>query len=500
MIKKSTVALIVIFVFSLALRLFFAFKSPQFSDAGAYDVMRQVDHIAKTGLPFYYDNLSYGGRHLAFLPVFYYALAFFNLFMPVSLVLKIMPNIFASFLALFVYIIVMHITKNQYVSIFAAAISSLIPIFTSLTVNSVSAYSFALPLILLTIYFFMKAAEEKKYTTYFLVCFFVLTFTHASVFVLVSGFLIYLILAKVEGLKINRTELEMIIFATFFAIWSYFIMFKKLFLSPGASVLSQNIPTALLYQYFRQVTVIGALNQIGLIPLFAGIYVLYKYLFQIKNKSIYLMISFAIATALLLWLRLFSYSGGLMILGAVLVVFLGQFLVNFLSYVEKTKLLAYKSYFVGALIFLFVGTSLAPTIFYADQQIKRAFNANDIDAMLWLKNNTEEKAVVLAMPAEGSLVTAIANRSNVMDTNYLLANDVEQRLSDIDTVFSTSSEIEAVTLLTKYNVHYLYFSDDAKLKYKRLSLPYSDDYNCFQLVYYREVEIYLIRCKLESIT
>jgi hypothetical protein len=498
MVKNSTKWLLVIFLFSLALRLFFAFKTPTFSDDNAYLTMRQVQSIVHSGFPVYYDQLSYSGRQQFFLPIFYYSLAFFDLFLPLQFVMKVIPNLFASCLVFVVFILTRQLTKNGPISIFAAGVSSVIPIFTRLTINSVSPYTLVVPLLFLSIYLFMKIGDDKKYVPLFLASFFVLTFAHAAVFVLVAGLLLYVILTKVEGIRILRSEFEIVVFAMLFAVWSYFIMFKKLFLSYGSAIFFQNVPSSLISQYFRQVTVIGMINQIGLIPLFAGIYILYKYLFQIKNKHLYILIGFVISLSLLLWFRLVPFSLGVMLLGVVLLIFLGQFLMMSLDYMQKTRLVKYRNYFAAMVIFIFMTTSLGPTLFYADDEIKKSFSTDIVDAALWLKNNTEENSIIVSDLREGNIISSLGNRPNLMDSNFLLVSNIDQRLADLDTIFSTNSEIEAVAILTQYNVRYIFFSDDAKLRYKKTSLDYADDLNCFQLVYDKGVQIYRIKCALES--
>jgi hypothetical protein len=497
--KKYLLSLMVVFLLAGAMRMYFAFRTPYFSDDRAYFVEREVEHITRTGFPFYYDSLSYGGRTQVFLPLFYYSLALFGLFAPMQLALKIVPNLFACSLVFVVYLISFRLTRNPGISLFAAGISTVVPIFVSKTVNSVSPYTLAIPIMFLALYFFMRIGEKSLYTSLLVISFFVLAFTHASVVVLVLGLLIFLVLAKVEGLRTNRAELEVTLFALFFVLWSYFILFKKLFLSYGTAVVWQNIPSELFSDYFREVTIAGVLNQIGIIPLIAGIYILYKYIFRTKNREVYLLAGLAISVSLLLWLKLISFDGGLMILGIILVLFFSQFLKLFLGYFRKTKLADFQVYALVLVGILFIVTSLVLTLFYTDREIRMGFEAGDLEATRWLRNNTNRSDIVLATLREGNLIAAKAERPNVMDSNFLLIPNIDQRLKDLETVFTSSSEIEVVNLLTQYNVRYIYFSKYAKLKYKRTSLPYTEDSNCFQLVYDQDqYQVYRAKCKLEQ--
>jgi len=92
-----------LFVLVLAIRLFIAFQSPYFN-YDAYFSLRQAEHITTTGLPLYNDPLSYGGKTQLFAPLQYYVLAFFSLILPLTLVAKIIPNIFASLLVVLIYL------------------------------------------------------------------------------------------------------------------------------------------------------------------------------------------------------------------------------------------------------------------------------------------------------------------------------------------------------------------------------------------------------------
>ena len=54
----------------------------------------------------------------------------------------------------------------------------------------------------------------------------------------------------------------------------------------------------------------------------------------------------------------------------------------------------------------------------------------------------KSQGVVLATPKEGHLVTAIAEKKNVADTKFLSEHSADQRIKDIETIFTTSFETE----------------------------------------------------------
>ena len=72
-----------------------------------------------------------------------------------------------------------------------------------------------------------------------------------------------------------------------------------------------------------------------------------------------------------------------------------------------------------------------------------------------------------------------------------------QRIKDISTIYSTVFETEAVKLLNKYNVKYIYLSPNTKNNYGKMG--YAEKSKCFEKVYDKEdVEIYKCLCVLEE--
>ena len=102
--KSTKYWLIAIFLIILSLRLYLAFSIPNFTYE-SYFHLRQVDNIINTGMPLYYDELSYGGRELLFPPFFHYFAAIFALIIPLELAAKILPNLLIASMPFIVYLI-----------------------------------------------------------------------------------------------------------------------------------------------------------------------------------------------------------------------------------------------------------------------------------------------------------------------------------------------------------------------------------------------------------
>ena len=148
--------LLLIFLATLGIRLFFAYQTPYFVSDRAYFHLRQVQHIQETGFPLFLDPLHAQGIVRIFLPLYDYILAVFTLFLPLELVAKIVPNLFASLLIFIVYLLVYELTRNDKLSILCAAVSGIFPLYLRETLLSVSVSSLTIPLFFLLIYFFFR--------------------------------------------------------------------------------------------------------------------------------------------------------------------------------------------------------------------------------------------------------------------------------------------------------------------------------------------------------
>ena len=496
-LKKHHYLLILIFVAVLSFRLYFAFQTPYFSDDSSYFVLRQVEHISKTGLPLYNDSLSYSGRTLFFSPFFHYVLAFFNLFLPLALVGKIIPNIFASSIVFAVYLVAAEITKQKKAALVAAFTAGFIPIFIKETMNSVSNFSLITPLLFFIIYALLKLNTEKKFALYLVILISVFIFVDTISFVLILGLIFYFLLTRTEDIHQNKAELEVVLFSCFLFFWLNFVIFKKAFLLYGPAVIWQNIPNVLLSNYFSQITILEAIYAIGIIPFIFGIFIIYDFIFKHKKKSIYLLISLALAAFLLAWFKLIPMVSGLMFFGPILVLLFAQYVKNFIIFISKTKFHPHQNKFLSVFIILIILTSVLPSFIYANNAIKRAPNKEEINAYLWIKESTPKDSVILASIQEGHFISYFGERKNAIDSNFLLIPNIDQRVKDIERIYTTPYKVEAVRLLNKYNVNYVVLSNYVYTNYKIEELKYTTE-DCFRLVYNETIKIYQSLCKVEE--
>lgn len=498
--KYWGVLLLLVFLFVLASRLYFAFSVPYFSSDAAYFNIRQIENIRHAGFPLFDDSLSYGGNTFVFSPVFHYIVAFFSLFMPVSFAAKIFPNFFASLTVFFVYLIVKRATKSSGIGVLAGFISGFVPIFFA-GMNDVSVYSFVIPLFFLLIYLFMRIRDRYFFYGYIFLLMF-LSFAHPIIAVFCFGLVLFQILIITESLGHDRAELEIILFSVFFIVWAQFLVYKRLFLFHGLSVVWQNIPSSLLSEHFSSISAVEAIYMVGVIPLIYGAYVIFRYLFKEPRKDVYLFIGFALSAGLLLWLRLIEFRVGLMFFGLILVILFSYYFKLSVHYIGQTRASKFLPLFVCFVIVVFSLTSVLPSFALARAVVGKDVSPGQIGALLWIRENTPPGSGVVASVREGNLVAAVSGRKNVVDSYFFLHNDIGQRLDDVRRIFTSGLETEVVGLMEKYGADYIYFSPVAMREFKISFLPFVSSGRCFEKVYgNREVSVYrkLGSCKLKVV-
>ncbi|MBL7051963.1 MAG: glycosyltransferase family 39 protein [Nanoarchaeota archaeon] len=483
--------LISIFLLTLAIRLYFAFSIPNFTYE-SYFHLRQVEHIATTFTPLFQDSLSYGGRELIFLPFFHYLFAFFSYIFPLAFIAKVLPNIFLASLTIVVYLLAQTITKDKKASLLSALVAGFLPVL--FFTNSFTPMTLFLPLAFFTIYLFLNA-KRKKHLKYYLACFLILSITSSATFLLIIGFVIYLLLSVIERNKIPKTEIELILFSLFFYMWIQFLFYKRVLIDEGISFIWQNIPSGLIAQYFPTISVTQAILLVSVIPFIAGIYVVYNSLFELKIQKAFLLISFVISTSILAWLKFIQYEFSLSFVGIILAVLFALFYEESITYFKKTKFSNFGKYYIHLLIILLILTTLFPAITAAKMQ--EIPSNEELAAFQWLNQNIPQSAVVAATVEEGHIISYISERGNVIDDRFHLIDDIDERYKGNIAMFRGQFETEVLDYTEKYGIDYLIISEHAKDKYNIGSRPPYLSNKCFKRIYDNQTRIYLIRCKVQ---
>ncbi len=142
-------------------------------------------------------------------------------------------------------------------------------------------------------------------------------------------------------------------------------------------------------------------------------------------------------------------------------------------------------------------SSVLPSIIYARLSISESVSEAEMDALEWISKNTWTGTVVAGSLETGHLITSVAERRNIMDMNFLMQEDTEPRLRDLNTIYSTRFETDAVRLLNKYSAEYIILSRFEEMSYQE-PLLYIEESSCFELVYDSDVRIYKSLCVIEE--
>ncbi|MFO8015531.1 MAG: hypothetical protein R6U32_00345 [Candidatus Woesearchaeota archaeon] len=478
---KHHYLLLIIFLLVLSCRFYYSFQTPYFSDSESYFTMRQAEHISSTGLPILHDDLSYGGRTHVGSPFFYYVVAFFNIFMPISMVGKVVMNIFASSLVIIVYLTAYELSRDRNASLFSAFIAGFIPVFFRTTFNSLSVNSLAFPILLFCVYSFLKI-RQKSHIYAYLTGLFMLTLLSPLALLLAAGFVFYIALLKLDRMRQNKAELEVIFFSIFFIIWFLFIIYKKALLFHGAEVIWMNVPSQILKDYFGGISILNAVYQIGSIPLMYAIYSVLQHIYRPKQRMMCIFSGLAFSTLILIWARVIEPYLGLTYLGIIAVVLFAQFYKWSFQYWRNTHFARFRSLLTVGFFIALLLTSILPSLSYASKAVDNTMKDDEAAILRWVRENTPENSTVLAPLDEGHLITGIAGRKNVADDNFLMIDDASKRYNDIESIYTAMFETEALLISTGYSIDYIIVTPSAREEFGIDSLAYAPS-DCFTPIY-----------------
>jgi len=472
--NKNKIFLILIFLFVLAFRLYFVFQSGGFSSDEAYFHLRNINYIHENFGFLYHDNLSFGGNYILYPMLFHYFLVLFS----IPILLKIIPEILLALFIFVVYLICKEITKDEKSALISALISGFIPIVMNETLNQISIYSLVFPVMFLLLYSLLKL---KDYVFYFIILSFMLPFMHQTSFIFVFSVLMFLILSFIEDFEIERDKLEAIIFSCFLILLINFIIFKKAFIEFGLSVFLQNIPSEIFSNYFRNINVLQSLSYIG-VPLVLGGFGIYYGLHKERERSILLFISVALTSFILVGFRLIDFNIGLMFMGMSFCILGSIAIKKFFDFIERTKLYKFENYFIILGVALVLLLSIFPCIYAGNKIIASDLSDRDLGTLLWLKENSKNDSIVLGSLNDGNKILAIAERKTVVDSSFLLIRDIDERLKAVRSIYTSGSSALAGEFLNRYNVNYIFLSENVMEEYGVDKLKYEDDKNCIRKI------------------
>ncbi len=485
--------IIVLVLFATHLAVFL--QQPELS-YDRYFGLRQVDHIDQDAAPLYDDPLSYGGRSIMFVPFAYYLAGILGLAMNGVLAIKILSSLALASLAVLVYGIVRRLQQPRGIALLASLLAGFVPaLFNPLSL----AFVVFIPLLFLCLYWFMDSTQHQSILL-FLLASLVAAITSPLFLILVAALLLHLLLLRLESYKLREIEIESSLFLLFFAVWLYVILFKHPLLANGLAIIRQNVPSLLLDQTFQQITLVQSLILIGIVPLVFGLIGLYRAFFQAKQRPSFIIISTVAVVFIALWLRWLMPAIGLTILGILLVILAAPVFSAMVTYINRSKLTRLAPLFIAGGIVVLLGFSILPSLATINAYQADVLPAQVSESLSWIRNNTPENTTVLATLQEGNAVAAIAQRKNVMDSQFLGITDIDQRYDDLGRMFTARFQTDALALLTRYQVQYILFTELAQETYNITRIAYLDP-SCFREVHVtanRTVVVYEVACRFNE--
>ncbi len=126
----------------------------------------------------------------------------------------------------------------------------------------------------------------------------------------------------------------------------------------------------------------------------------------------------------------------------------------------------------------------------------------DYDAIFWVDKNLNGNTVILEAPGESyedtsriSSYTGIQTVVGWAGHEFVLRNswgDISARIRDVDAIYDTEDYNEAIGLLRKYNVSYVYVGNVELRKYKQKGLQKFENISYFERAYRGVYDIYRV--------
>jgi hypothetical protein len=482
-----------LFLAMVLVRLVLAFSSPYF-DYDSYFHIRHIESITNTGIPEYNDALSYGGGFFIFSPLFHYIIAAFSFIMPIGIAGKIIPNIAFALLIPLAYYIAYEITGSKKISLFAPLFIAFMPALWS-TIFTLSPLCLAIPAIFYAFYCLVKK-DGKNNIPRFLTFIILASLISPVSIITIPVVWLYILFIKIEKIETDSALVEAAIFSTFFILLMQFIFYKNAILVNGSEIIWQNVPLEIIKNYFININILDIIANIGILPFIFGLYEIFVFSFEKKERVSALFISVVLVLGVLIWLKLIALGTGIILLGVGISIISIATIKHSLDYFDKIKFKRIR-YVIAAIIIIFLLSAVFPSFYYWNLSKNNLPAKSEVDALLWLRENSNENSVVAGSVKDGFIINAVAGRKNIIDGNFLMSPEAGERLKDISAIYKTNFETMALELLNKYGAKYIFFGKNAKTDYNVTELGF-EDRKCFTKVFDEEnVSLYKTWCELE---
>jgi hypothetical protein len=505
--RKDVLILTILFSIIVCIRMFAAYQTAMLDDS-SYELLRQVDHIAHTGLPLVADELSFGGRERVINPILYY---------PLALVWKIVPSI--EFLLLFfsilqalicipVYLFVKTFIQSHEFATIVGFIAGLSPMSFLIVENTLSLHSLIVPLLFLVLYCLLTfhEPEHKKTKVIFL------TFVAISTplfFLPLLAIILYMLYMTMENKQVPQEQKEIVFYVSLVAFFSIIIFYREVLFTYGL-----RIPFSRIFVLDQSIFIF--FSKTSIILFLAASYVIYRCFSHRFRAEVISLFGFISVCGVIFLFSLLDIATILYIFQITMIITIAYVLNSIYSYVELTRLSKYAGVFAriaGAFFiivicvptYVFFGGEPAynPSVSYASVNEVIATNfktvyfdenyAGDI-----IQANSSETPLIIVHPYMANEVMYYTNSQTLADANSLLVLDYVQRLEVINLFYKTSFSARALQLIDPYvskNGNYIIWQSSYSSEY--LAKPQYLATRCFPLRYKDDyLELYEVTCQL----
>lgn len=439
-------------------------QAPEVSLA-AYETLMHIRHIVETGLPLTEMNALAGGSLTTVQPLFYYLLAFFSLFMPEQLVLLIIPNLLLASVPVIMYLLSTQMTRDKRIQVILTVSSVFIPTLYQ-GARDASPMMLAIPLILLSYYFFLRVGSTPKDQVRFIIVIIAAMLTHPIALILPVAMALTLLITQVQKTRFSHAQIEATIFTIFFGVWAMIVVFREAVQLHGISVLWIGGTT-------NTVTLPGIAAQLGIIPLIAGILGAYLFLTDERNANAHAIFALAVTVTLAAAFNILSLKAVLTLLGATLILLASGALELFKDERKKSRAPAVYTLVAVIAALLFVATSAMPAVALGIQSIGDIPNNQEQEIL----ESIPPQSTVLWIP-EYTYYLIAAGHNSALGYHEWQVPDYTQRQELLN---ASPSEIRYIQLLSDYDVNIVVGN-----------ITYSE--RCFRPLH---AEVYQLRCVVQ---
>jgi len=484
--KNTKIAIIAIFVLVLLIKLIISFQTTTLNQE-SYFHLQQAKDILTTGSPtmqnYFYDNAA--------IPLVDYILSFFGLFMNLQIAAKIIISVVLSSIVILVYHITLEITRDKKAAILAAFFSGFIPIiFKSLT-NNFSSSGVSIFMYLLTLLYFTKSMNNQEFIRHFIISLIILVLISPLSLIFIATFVVYFIMLSAEKMKIYMSEIETFIFSLILGGWIYVIIYKKAIMEKGFLFFLHPVVTNT-----KEVIGIQSLSLIGIIPIILGIIGIYYIITKKPNRRVIFVLSFIITSIIFLILNLTEQNFTLSLIGLGLTICSAITLKEFRSFFDKSRVQKLYLIILYLIVLIFIITSVIPSVTNSLIETHNSPTQNDVNALLWAKENTEKDSTIISSVDEIYTVSYFSERKNILDSDNSNIN-FRNKIKDNNRFFSLTLSTEATRILTLYEVDYIFLSEKSIPNLKpAIELNFEGD--CFSEVYNDGSKIYKRLCTIKK--